>query len=454
MNKKTEQALESRLTEFQSAHPPEGAALRHAIAQSPEIRAALSSAIEKDHLDRGFGLLSEKEAAYTVARYDDGPEQILMRPSLLIESGVNPRSMNTLIKVLGHEVQHSIHQPEMAAIHDRFKARVHEIASGNGPRDYTGPIADLIAEARPREAADEIEGFNMLAAKIKREHPDATTDQLYKHLHGSCDGAQSYIRKTVSDSQDTFSPRPGISFNPDTFQIEKTPENIEAFGKYFYDARGYPTNYGQYFANEAAGIDQQVMEQRRAAGEAIEGPAYFDLEKAGIPADRSYVLPDGWVNASAPAAPPRGQAPATVEEEGAKEKSAPHAALNTAEPVPLSLNAEQLLRDAERHVRLVAEKHGLEWDQGMENTVMSLAAKAREAGMTGITHFKSDGQQLYAAQFDGYSLRDTRVNAMDAANTPLAQSWDRLQQADQQQVAQSMQPNAPEPQMEMDARAI
>lgn len=97
----------------------------------------------------------------------------------------------------------------------------------------------------------------------------------------------------------------------------------------------------------------------------------------------------------------------------------------------LSPQAQTLLRDSEHQVRQLAERHGLPWDQGMENTVAAVAQQARADGLTGINHFAvRDGQIRYGQQ-DGYILRDGQIDARVAANTPLARSHEALAQTDQ-----------------------
>lgn len=99
----------------------------------------------------------------------------------------------------------------------------------------------------------------------------------------------------------------------------------------------------------------------------------------------------------------------------------------------LAPESQQLLRDSEQHVRALAERHQLPWDQGMDNTVHALAAEAREQGLTGITHLKVQDGQIRFAQQDGYGLREARVDARTAANTDAADSLAQMASADQRE---------------------
>ena len=96
----------------------------------------------------------------------------------------------------------------------------------------------------------------------------------------------------------------------------------------------------------------------------------------------------------------------------------------------LSPQAQTLLSDSENQVRQLAERHNLPWDQGLDNTVAAVAQQARSEGLTGISHFKVSDGQIRFAQYDGHTLREGRLDASLAANTPAATSYEALAQTD------------------------
>jgi hypothetical protein len=96
----------------------------------------------------------------------------------------------------------------------------------------------------------------------------------------------------------------------------------------------------------------------------------------------------------------------------------------------LSPQAQTLLNDSERQVRQMAERHGLTWDQGLDNTVAAVAHQARADGLTGINRFNVLDGQIRFAQYDGYTLQEGRVDAHLAANTPAAASRENMAQTD------------------------
>ncbi|AOW13457.1 hypothetical protein LPB72_10555 [Hydrogenophaga crassostreae] len=100
---------------------------------------------------------------------------------------------------------------------------------------------------------------------------------------------------------------------------------------------------------------------------------------------------------------------------------------------PLSPISQSLLETSERHVRQVAEQHGLPWNTGLSNTAHAIAASARGQGMSDINLFRvADGQIRYG-QLDGAMLKDGVLDARQAANQPMTDSLERLGQLDQQQ---------------------
>lgn len=93
----------------------------------------------------------------------------------------------------------------------------------------------------------------------------------------------------------------------------------------------------------------------------------------------------------------------------------------------------------------LAERRGLPWDAGLQNTVLALAVGAREQGLTGITHLKVEQGQIRFAQHDGVSIREGQIDARAAANTDGAESLAHLAAHDQRATALEQAPAAPQP---------
>ena len=111
----------------------------------------------------------------------------------------------------------------------------------------------------------------------------------------------------------------------------------------------------------------------------------------------------------------------------------------------LAPETQQLLKDSEQQVRALAARHNLPWDAGLDNTVLALAAEAREQGLTGLTHLKVEQGQIRFAQHDGVSIREGQIDARAAANTDGAESLAQLAAHDQRATALAQAPAAPQP---------
>lgn len=402
--------LDAHLARFAKAHPAEGRNLSALVAGSPELRKLLTQSVENGHLDGGFQPLSaEQRAQGVIGAYRSSTEQMLVPMDLLRSADAKPENANAVLATLGHEAAHAIHKDRIDAGYDRFDRDVATVAGNPAPRDYTAAIKTSLDSSREREATDEIGGVNVLAAKVRRENPGASRQQLYKKLYESTEEVQPYFKTSGTGTRTTYTPKPDITFNKN-FQIEPTPANIKAFGQHFFDERGYPADYGQRRINQV-GLTELGARLKDGPGAP---PARIDLKALGIRAE-DVTLPAG-IGPSPTRPSPR-----------------------------LSPTAENLLRDSELHVRATAERHALPWDTGMDNTVHAVAASAREAGLTGITHFHAGGGRLRLAQYDGCRLQETELDARTAANTPVDQSIHRLTAWDQKPTQSQAAPGIEHP---------
>ncbi len=429
--------LEAKLAQFERQFPTEGAQLRAVVTGSPELSAMLKTAIEAGHLDGGFLALSTEERDVgTLGTYKPGSEAISLPMDLL--AGKSRTDVNTLLITLGHEMAHAINKDALAKRYEQFGADLAAVASGPPPRDYTSTIKGYLDELRAREAHDEIGGVNVLAAKIARENPGASKEQLYRALFESTKEVHGYVDASGTGADMVYTPGSGITFN-DKFQIEPNAAHVEAFGQHFFDALNYPKKYGERLINLAGDMEakaqaaEMINDPKRPAA-----PATVDLRALGIDPS-SIALPSGIVDVSSP----RLASPEPLEADPASPQAAtpttdnpqpsdPEQATIPKHPAsaPLLPATENLLQDSERFVRQIAAAKGLPWDGGMENTVAAVACCAKEAGMSGITHFKATNGALQFAQHDGFALKEANLDANTAANTPVEVSRDRLNALD------------------------
>lgn len=105
-------------------------------------------------------------------------------------------------------------------------------------------------------------------------------------------------------------------------------------------------------------------------------------------------------------------------------------AWDAAGPAGLSPRARQLLADSEREVRAVAQRHGLPWDPGLDNTVHAVAQQAHAQGLPAINLFHVKDGAIRFGHHDGYTVREGVVDARVAANTPETLSRERMLQTE------------------------
>ncbi|MFN3494804.1 MAG: glycoside hydrolase family 19 protein, partial [Hydrogenophaga sp.] len=229
--------------------------------------------------------------------------------------------------------------------------------------------------------------------------------------------------------------------------------NTEPGDGYTFRGRGYMqiTGRGNYTAlGHATGLDlvnhpELAAEQSNAEKLAIHywktqvqihPSARADVTVAGslINTGRADRIPKGLADRQASAAAWQKALDSGYLEEALSRHRLPEEAASQRHPTsarsPASL---QLLQDSEHHVRVLAEKHGIRWDAGMDNTVLALAAEARNLGLSGITHLKVAQGQIHFAQHDGVSIREGELGARAAANTDATDSLAQLAAHDQQE---------------------
>jgi hypothetical protein len=101
----------------------------------------------------------------------------------------------------------------------------------------------------------------------------------------------------------------------------------------------------------------------------------------------------------------------------------------------LSPQSRGLLDDSLSQVRRIAREHGLTWDAGLANTACAVACGAREAGMSGVNLLNVRDGLVRFGHRDGVLLNDGAIDARLAANTPAAESLQRMAGLDMAQTS-------------------
>ncbi|WP_354519771.1 hypothetical protein [Lysobacter enzymogenes] len=379
------------------------------------------TAIGDGNLDRFKALDPALRARGVMGGFDSSDDSIALPMDVLQASGADPQKANTLRMVFGHEIEHSINKTDIARNADASKQEIARIAGGPSPHDYTAILKSHNDSARLRESNDQIAGFNVLAAHVRRENPDATPEQLYAKLYASSDQMRQYFDVGLdADGKRTYAPKAGLTIGANG-QIAVNADNVEAMGKYFYDQNRYPEVYTHRNLGQAyrAELDAARADPSRPTPE-----VRVDLQALKLP---GFPLPPGFSDSSPALAPPVPRAP-------------PESAPRPAEPAtrspfldhsaqsPGSSGAEdrayfQMLRErlpeqvpdhAVAHAMLQAKRGGLEADQVDPSKIGFSDGKICVGGHTPGFHVAVDPKQappmeqvqrelqtLSAAQLDG-----------------------------------------------------
>lgn len=298
MPTESEKKLDAMLTDFEKSHATEGKNLRALLDNTPELKQRLIDAIDKGNLEKiePLSAQNKREGAVGVYRADDKTMELPLDYLKIADKDVAAANMIRI--TAGHEIEHAINRDGIKNTFDKLEKDILTIANGPSPHDYTQTLKTFNTESREREARDEMAGFNILAAHVKRENPSATQEELYRKLYDASPDVQSYFDVKGKAPNQTYEPKAGITFN-DKFQVEATKDNVEAFGKHFYDARGYPASYVGNVIDAIGSIENQLH------GKDAKPPEVkVDLKEIGI--QGQVTLPGNVIDAS----PPRLGAPA------------------------------------------------------------------------------------------------------------------------------------------------
>ncbi|TXI51570.1 MAG: hypothetical protein E6Q50_00320 [Lysobacter sp.] len=298
MPTESEKKLDAMLTDFEKSHATEGKNLRALLDNTPELKQRLIDAIDKGNLEKiePLSAQNKRDGAVGVYRADDKTMELPLDYLKIADKDVAAANMIRI--TAGHEIEHAINRDGIKNTFDKLEKDILTIANGPSPHDYTQTLKTFNTESREREARDEMAGFNILAAHVKRENPSATQEELYRKLYDASPDVQSYFDVKGKAPNQTYEPKAGITFN-DKFQVEATKDNVEAFGKYFYDGRGYPASYVGNVIDAIGSIENQLH------GKDAKPPEVkVDLKEIGI--QGQVTLPGNVIDAS----PPRLGAPA------------------------------------------------------------------------------------------------------------------------------------------------
>jgi hypothetical protein len=290
MSKADEKKLEQMLVDFEKAHPDAGKNFRTLLGETPALKANLLEAIGKGNLDK-IGQIPASAPAGALGAYSAADKSMLLPTALLDVADKDKKLANTMRMVLTHESEHAVNKQAIEKAEKAFEGKLTAIAKGPSPHDYTKVISEKGASDRLREATDQIGGFNAVAAQVRKENPTATPAQLYEKLSNASPEMAPYFDVAGTPPKQTYAPKTGLTLDKDG-QLAKTPANIEAMGKHFYDARPYKQIYGVEALQSAMQIEFKEQAADRAADPKYKAPEVrVNLKELGL--DGAVTIPPG-----------------------------------------------------------------------------------------------------------------------------------------------------------------
>lgn len=144
------------------------------VNASPALVDQVNAAVAKGHVARIVPLTNPNAGG----EYDAQNHAIRLPLARLtpVSPGQLPSTTNMgeVTYALGHELQHGFNAEATKRALKQFDSDVGNISRGSGVRDYTEPLATLLAQNRRDEAGAQIAGWNAVVSRVLASKPNAT----------------------------------------------------------------------------------------------------------------------------------------------------------------------------------------------------------------------------------------------------------------------------------------
>ena len=414
MATKDEKKLEALIADFEKGNPAAARNFRDLVNDTPTLKANLLDAIHKGNLDK-IGPLPAGLPAGVLGGYDPTTKSMVLPVDVLNVIDKDAKLSNTMRMVVTHESAHAVNKQSIEKADAAFDASLAKIAKRPSPHDYTNVIKTHNASERLREAADQIGGFNALAAHVRKQNPSAKPGELYEKLYHSSDQMEQYFDVSGTPPKQTFAPKAGLTVDKNG-HIAPTKANIDAMARHFYDANGYQEIYGVRALQRAVAVEGAAQSAAAAKDPKYTPPEVrVNLKDLGLDGKVAFPPGSGITDTSpGPVAPKAPVSPI----EGASPR--------VAEPAPALY--QQSVSALEK---LGAGTAALGNREQFNAVAAAMAVKAQHDGLERIDAVVAsrDGKGLIAVQGDPSTpqAKTSYVDSAMAAAQPPEQSLAQLQ---------------------------
>jgi hypothetical protein len=277
------QALLAKFSQEPGVTPDQMANLQSTINSSPPLVDQLNAAVAAGHL-KGFEPLPA--GTHAGGEYHPGTQTIRLPPAMLTTPPGRSFDMAEPAFVLGHELQHGFNRIETKKANDTLLKELEaEARTPAAVHDYTAAIEKRLTQNRRDEAGAEIAGWNALVGQVMTAHPNAGLADIYKASPRAAD----FIDLTPGNPS-TYSIKPNLTLNAD-MSLSQTP-NVEGMGQNYFDkpakaaglGLGYQgtSDYQNYYGASAISMAVQVDSIHAKPYQGQTPQMHIDMNRLGL----------------------------------------------------------------------------------------------------------------------------------------------------------------------------
>lgn len=408
------QAIVTAFGSIPGVSPDQFNNLQAVITASPVLVGQINDAVAQGHLTRIVPLTNpnaggEYNAKNREMRIPLGP--LTTPPAGPQQASQADANATEMTFVLGHELQHGFNRVATQQGYASFSSSVRQIALHDpSPRDYTAPVAALLAQNRRDEAGAEIAGWNAVVSRIGSANPAPTLQDIYESNPARM---ADFIDVSGAAPTTVHTLKPNLSMHQD-MSMSATAANIEGMGQNYFDKLPTQTrlgavgtsDYANYYGAYAVGVVAQIDRHYNAPQAGGSSPQIgFDLSKLrlseklmeenGVDLGKNVQpMPYYDIGSKPPTAhlfqhtdttnvhvSPIGSEVLEAELVRMREAAPHHGRSGSVAPDPMAVG-DPLLQKLRESVRALDQQAGKGWDDASERLAASALVMAKQNGFT------------------------------------------------------------------------